>query len=114
MNYLLDTHVISETTRPQPNIRVRRWFKDLPSESLFISVLTLGEIRKGIEKLENGKRKSQLILWIEKELPYWFSENIIPIGREVAERWGYIKATMRQTLLINSNRYSSCCDSLNS
>ncbi len=96
MNYLLDTNVISETIRPQPNINVYRWFKNLPSESLFISVLTLGEIRRGIEKLEDGKKKRQLILWIEEEIPCWFSENIVPIDREIAERWGYMTVPMRQ------------------
>lgn len=95
MKYLLDTNIISEIVRPQPNKNVQKWFSDIPSESLFISVLTLGEIRRGIEMLQDSKRKNRLILWLEQELPKWFGENVLAIDQEVAERWGYI-TSMKQ------------------
>ena len=95
MKYLLDTNIISETVRPQPNKNLQEWLSEIPSESLFISVLTLGEIRRGIEMLKDSKRKSHLVLWLEQELPKWFGENVLPIDQEVAERWGYI-TSMKQ------------------
>ena len=99
MKYLLDTNIISETVRPQPNINVKKWLGEVPSDSLFISVLTLGEIRNGIEKLEVSNRKMHLITWLEQELPKWFGENVLPIDQEVAERWGYITSTTQRNNL---------------
>ena len=96
MKYLLDTNILSETVRVKPSISVQRWLEEIPSEFLFISVLTLGEIRRGIEKLENGRRKNNLIIWLEHDLSKWFGDNVLVIDEEVAERWGYITATMPQ------------------
>jgi predicted nucleic acid-binding protein len=92
MKYLLDTNILSESVRAHPNTGVKRWLEEIPPEALYISVLTLGEIRRGIEKLDDGKRKHHLMAWIEKDLLEWFGENILPINLEVAERWGYITA----------------------
>ena len=100
MKYLLDTNIISETIRAQPNINVQTWIQKIPSASLCISVLTLGEIRRGIEKLnENNSRKNKLIFWLEEDLRKWFGENILPITQEIAERWGYITSTKTQSLM---------------
>lgn len=96
MKYLLDTNILSETVRVKPSISVQRWLEEIPSEFLFISVLTLGEIRRGIEKLENGRRKNNLIIWLEHHLSKWFGDNVLVIDEEVAERWGYITAMMPQ------------------
>jgi predicted nucleic acid-binding protein len=96
MKYLLDTNILSETVRVKPSISVQRWLEEIPSEFLFISVLTLGEIRRGIEKLENGRRKNNLIIWLEHDLSKWFGDNVLVIDEEVAERWGYITAMMPQ------------------
>jgi len=90
MNYLLDTNVISETVRVKPNQNVLNWFSVVPSESLFVSVLTLGEIRRGIELLTDNKQRPSLVLWLDQKLPLWFGENVLSIDQEVAERWGYI------------------------
>lgn len=98
MSYLVDTNVISETFKEKPNVRVIEWYNAVPSESLFISVLTLGEIRKGVEKLNASKKKKQLILWLEHQLPIWFEKRIIPITREVADRWGYLCAHCERSL----------------
>lgn len=96
MKYLLDTNIISETIRSRPDKNVHQWLKEISAKNLFISVLTLGEIRRGIEKLKDKKRKSHLILWLEQELPAWFGENVLPIDQEVAERWGYITSMATQ------------------
>ncbi len=96
MSYLLDTNIISETIRPHPNIQIQKWLRKVPSESLFISVLTLGEVRRGIEKLGEGPRKNQLVFWLGHQLPKWFGKNILAINQDVAERWGYITSSMAQ------------------
>jgi toxin FitB len=90
MSYLLDTNVISETVKSDPNKNVMAWLKSVPSNSLFISVLTLGEIRRGVERLTDGKRKRDLLLWLENDVPHWFSDHILNIDRSVADRWGFI------------------------
>ncbi|MDA8088860.1 MAG: type II toxin-antitoxin system VapC family toxin, partial [Nitrospiraceae bacterium] len=64
----------------------------VPAEALFISVLTLGEIRKGVEALADKKRKERLRLWLERELPVWFEDRVLPVDLAVAERWGRLLA----------------------
>ncbi|MBA3813149.1 MAG: type II toxin-antitoxin system VapC family toxin [Alphaproteobacteria bacterium] len=93
MKCLLDTNILSETVRVHPHLNVKKWLQESPSETLFISVLTLGEIRRGIEKLEDSKRRTRLVSWLEHDLIKWFGPNILPISLEVAERWGYITAS---------------------
>lgn len=72
--------------------------KVIPSENLFVSVLTFGEIRKGIEKLEHGKRKNDLIIWLEHTLDEWFGPRVLVIDQAVADRWGYLSASLSQPL----------------
>ncbi len=98
MSYLLDTNVVSEMLRTQPNLNVKKWLEAVLSDTLFISVLTIGEIRKGIEKLAHGQRKSHLIIWLEHELPKWFGSHILSITQEIADRWGYLSAEAARTL----------------
>jgi predicted nucleic acid-binding protein len=94
MKYLLDTNIISETVRPHPDKNVQKWLGEVPSRSLFISVLTLGEIRREVEKIVDHRRKNHLFLWLEQELPHWFGENVLPIDKDVAERWGSLTSTL--------------------
>lgn len=94
MSYLLDTNIVSETIRRQQNKLVIKWLEKVPSEALFVSVLTLGEIRKGIERLTEKKRREKLSLWLEHELPAWFGERVLPIDFAVADRWGRLLAEM--------------------
>lgn len=98
MRYLLDTNVLSETVRVHPNLNVKKWLQASSPETLFISVLTLGEIRRGIEKLGDSKRRTHLVSWLENDLLKWFGSNILPVTFEVAERWGYITATVNHSL----------------
>lgn len=88
MSYLLDTNVLSELLRPRPEARVIRWFREVPDEALHLSVLTLGEIRSGIERLGPGTRRERLRVWLETELPGWFEDRVLPIDAAVADRWG--------------------------
>lgn len=92
MSYLLDTNVISELVRPKPDKNVLKWFGHMPDEALYLSVLTLGEIRKGVERLSDSSRREKLRLWLEHDLRNWFGSRILPIGLEVADRSGRLLA----------------------
>lgn len=90
MNYLLDTCVISELVKPNPNEAVINWMSHTPNERLFLSVITIGEIRKGITKLPESKKKNQLTNWLNTLLED-YQERIYPINLTVAENWGIIQ-----------------------
>lgn len=92
MKYLLDTNVISETIRKNPDIHVKNWFQMIPSEQLYISVLSLGEIRRGIEKTKDLPRKDFIAAWLENDLVSWFSDHVLSVSSEIADKWGYITA----------------------
>ena len=92
MSYLLDTVILSETVRRNPNKAVIAWLDQLPGEALYVSVLTLGEIRKGIEGITDRKRREKLRLWLEHELPAWFEGRVLPVDLAVADRWGRLLA----------------------
>jgi predicted nucleic acid-binding protein len=103
MSYLLDTNVVSETIRCNPSKAVISWLDQIPAEAFFISVLTLGEIRKGIEALSDRKHRKKLRLWIDHELPRWFDERVVPVDLAVADRWGRLLAEIgRSVPTINS------------
>ena len=88
--FLIDTNVISEFVRPQPSAQVRAWFEAVEPEALFASVITLGEIRLGIEDLPAGKRRFDLEQWLNVGLPVWFDVNLLPVTAAIADRWGRI------------------------
>ncbi|MDI6762977.1 MAG: type II toxin-antitoxin system VapC family toxin [Thermodesulfobacteriota bacterium] len=92
MSYLLDTNIVSETVRRNPNKAVISWLDQIPAEALFVSVLTLGEIRKGIEALPDRRRREKLRLWLEHDLPAWFEGRMLPVDLAVADRWGRLLA----------------------
>ncbi|HEY2019286.1 MAG TPA: type II toxin-antitoxin system VapC family toxin [Bryobacteraceae bacterium] len=90
--FLLDTNVVSELIRPDPDGNVRRWVEETDESILFLSVLTLGEIRRGIERLSSGRRRGRLESWLQVDLPSRFLDRILPIDEAVADRWGRISA----------------------
>lgn len=92
MSYLLDTNCISEPTREQPEPRVLSWLDGVPESQLYLSVLTLGEIRKGASALPESRRRSHLELWLERQVRVRFSGRILPISEDIAERWGWLAA----------------------
>ena len=91
MKYLFDTCVISEIIRPQPDENVISWVQCKNEDSLFLSVLTFGELEKGIEKALDPVRKRKLQLWVEQDLKQRFENRIIPIDLEISSRWGAIQ-----------------------
>lgn len=92
MSYLLDTNVLSELRRKQPNAGVVAWVQARPASTLYISVLTLGEIRKGIASLGESPKQLVLLDWLEVDLPNFFTGRILPITGAVADRWGLLQA----------------------
>jgi predicted nucleic acid-binding protein len=98
MSYLLDTNVVSEMTRPRPDRQVVRWLESVPNAALHISVLTVGEIRSGVETTKSGAKKERLRLWLEQEIPAWFEERLLPVDAAVADRWGRLVAAARRPL----------------
>lgn len=98
MNYLIDTNVISELVSIKPREAVVSWFETIPAQALFLSVLTIGEIRKGIEKIAAVKRKEKLLLWFENDLLKLFEGRVLSVSIEVADRWGRLQHQTKRTL----------------
>ena len=96
--YLIDTNVISELRRREPEPRVVQWFERRPAGQLYLSVLSLGEIRRGVEKLGPGERQHVLRSWLEQELPAFFAGRVLPVDGAVAHRWGRLLAEMGRPL----------------
>jgi predicted nucleic acid-binding protein len=91
--FLLDTNVLSEFNRTgKPDEHVSQWLASVPLDSLHVSVITLGELRFGIELLPAGKRRAQLEQWMEKEFPNWFAGRILPVDDEIVQRWAALSA----------------------
>ena len=90
MKYLLDTCVISELVAKKPNPKAINWIDSIDPHSAYLSVITIGEIRKGIEKLPDSKRKTTLHSWLIEEMLARFSGRILPIDTEVVLMWGQL------------------------
>jgi predicted nucleic acid-binding protein len=88
VKYLLDTNVISELVAKQPNPKVVQWIDSLDPSSVYLSVITLGELRKGIEKLPDSKCKETLRDWLNDDLLHRFSGRILVLDVEVMLTWG--------------------------
>jgi toxin FitB len=91
--FLLDTNVLSELIRPKPDGNVLRWIEETDESIVFLSVLTLGEIRNGIARLRPGSRRGRLESWLQVDLRSRFQGRILPIHEAIADRWGTISAT---------------------
>jgi len=90
--FLLDTNVVSELIRPRPEPKVAAWM-EATEESLFrLSVLTLGEIRKGIDSLPGSSRRTALGSWLNHDLLIRFADRILDVDQAVADRWGRLVA----------------------
>jgi len=86
--FLLDTNFVSELVRVRPEPRVVEWMRAAQENLLHLSVLTLGEIRKGATILPAGRKRDQLERWLEIDLPGQFGNRVLPINAEIAELWG--------------------------
>ena len=98
MSYLIGTNVLSELRKRQPDAQVVRWMAERPATTLYLSVLTLGELRKGVEGLMQEARKRRLLDWLEVELPAYFAGRIVSVDAAVADRWGRLLSQARRPL----------------
>jgi predicted nucleic acid-binding protein len=92
MSFLLDTNVVSEWTKPQPNPGVITWLANVDEDRVFISVVTLTELRYGIDRLAAGTRRKRLEDWLQRELPIRFEGRILPVNATVADAGGRVAA----------------------
>jgi predicted nucleic acid-binding protein len=96
VRYLLDTCVLSEATKKRPAAKVLTWLDVQEEMSLFLSVITLGELHKGLSKLPASRRRRELQQWVEQALPRRFTGRILAVDQEVAVRWGMISGKAEQ------------------
>lgn len=92
MSYLIDTCCISELAKSNPDENVVRWFSNHNELDLYLSVITFGELRKGIEKLPSSKRKSKLNQWIKSDLLYRFNNRVLDVSLTEVNEWGKVLA----------------------
>jgi hypothetical protein len=92
MSLLLDTNVVSEGMKPQPNAGVIAWMQTVDEDRVYISVVTLTELRYGIERLAAGGRRKRLEDWLQRELPLRFEGRILPIDETIADVSGRLVA----------------------
>jgi predicted nucleic acid-binding protein len=90
VKYLLDTCLLSETRRKVPNQGVVNWLESVDEDRLFISVVTLAEIQKGIVKLHEGPRRQAFQTWLDKDLSARFKGRVLGLSQEVALEWGVL------------------------
>ena len=88
--FLLDTNILSELIRSRPEPKLSRWIASTDENLLYLSVLTMGEIRKGIVQLGKTARQIELQTWVDRDLRARFLDRILPIDEAVADRWGWI------------------------
>ena len=98
MKYLLDTNVISEIQKSNCNENVKKFINTLHWEDLYLSVITIGELCYGVEKLPQSKKKHELSIWLYTELPEWFKGRVISLDTEVLIEWGKLRAAVQRTL----------------
>lgn len=94
--FLLDTNVVSEVIKPIQDSVVMRWLRGQDEETLFLSALTIGELRKGIVRLPEGARKSALERWLTADLRARFRGRILAVSEDIADRWGRLQARGRE------------------
>ena len=96
MRFLLDTCVISELVARQPDPGVVEWIDETGEEKIYLSVITIGEIKKGIEKLSDSRRKGELREWLEDHLLVRFRDRVLPIDTDVMLAWGELTASLEK------------------
>jgi len=96
MNYLLDTCIVSELIKNKPNKKVVSWIDSIDEMKIFLSVITIGEIEKGLSKLPNSKRKTLISEWLHEDLLIRFNNRIISLDIDTLFQWGKMSAALEQ------------------
>src|SRR5579862_7247241 len=90
--FLLDTNVVSEWVKPVPHAGVVRWLGEVDEDRVFISVVTIAELRRGVERLPQGAQRERLDAWLTEALPLRFETRILPVDVPIADLWGRLMA----------------------
>jgi predicted nucleic acid-binding protein len=96
VNYLVDTNVISEVTRPRPHRGVLRWLAKSDEDRVYLSVISLAELHRGIALLDAGRRRTTLEEWVRSEIPQRFGDRLLNVDGAIAARWGDIMAAAKR------------------
>jgi len=96
VTWLLDTNVVSESIKPQPHPGVALWLSEVDEDTVYLSVVLLAEIRRGIELLPSGPRRARLTAWLDQDLIERFSSRILEVDRRVADVWGRLSASAKR------------------
>jgi hypothetical protein len=94
VTYLLDTATVSEWARARPDPGVVRWLDEVDEDRTYLSVITIGELRRGVERLPAGRRRDRLATWLRDQLLDRFDGRLIAVEVEVAEAWGRLTARL--------------------
>jgi predicted nucleic acid-binding protein len=92
VNFLLDTNVVSEWTKQRPDAGVVAWLAEVDEDRVFISIVTLAELRYGVERLPAGARRERLDAWLTQDLPVRFEARMLPVDAGTANAWGKVMA----------------------
>ncbi len=97
MSFLLDTNVVSEWVKRRPEPRVVAWLAAVDEDLVFLSVVTVGELRHGVDRLAAGRRRTRLDEWLRQDLAQRFEGRVISIDAAIADAWGAIVARRDRT-----------------
>lgn len=92
MSFLLDTNAVSEWTKPKPDSGLTAWLASADEDHIYLSVITLAEVKFGIERLAKGHRRGTLELWLKDGLAPRFEGRILQVNADIAHRWGEVVA----------------------
>ncbi len=92
MSFLLDTNVVSEWVKPQPDRGVIAWLAEADENAVFLSVVTLAELRRGVDRLPDGRRRERLEVWLRDDLPLRFTGRSLGVDDAIADAWGRLVA----------------------
>jgi toxin FitB len=90
VSFLLDTNAVSEWVKPRPNSGLIAWMESADEDRVFLSVISLAELRYGVDRMTSGKRRQRLETWLQNELPLRFEGRVLPVGAEIADAWGKV------------------------
>ena len=93
--FFVDTNIPSELTRERPDAGVAAFLKGADKTSIFLSVMTIGEICKGIAGLPPSQKRDSLQSWLDNDVRHWFAGRVLPVSEEIAERWGRLAASAK-------------------
>jgi len=94
--YLLDTNILSESTKPHPDEHVLNWLESVDEDRLFLSVVTLAEIQRGISLLDSGKKRDALLAWFNHDLLLRFEGRMLSVNQGVALKWGVLMSEVKR------------------